>query len=191
MFIDCFSYKIFKTNLNFSYKQELVDIISKISEEKINEGDHDVTDASLFYYFVENDDRYKKNDINIVDYFHSQIQDKVNYFSNLINFNKNLEIFDIWCTSYENNQKCKPHDHVYEDNLFSGIYFLSFDNNEHQTTTFFNNGGLSESFKPQCNEDDLLIFPAHAVHGYYGTVSSKKRIVIPFNVKIKSNFEYF
>ena len=88
MIIDCFSYKIYKSNLNFNYKNELVDIVSNISKEKLNQGNLDITNSSLFYYLTRNNDKYIKNNINIVDNLHSLIEDESNVFSNLFKLNK-------------------------------------------------------------------------------------------------------
>ena len=193
MLIDCFSYKIFKTNLNFSYAQELTNIVSNIGNQNLKEGNDLVTNAKSFFHAYEHDTRFQLNNINIIDLFCSEIEIELNSFSKLIGFDNELEIRDMWFVEYNDNEKCSPHHHYdfkKKNYCFSGIYYLSFDNNEHQNTTFYNNASLSESFTPQCDEGDLLIYPANVWHGYTGTVSSKKRIVAPFDVKTKFNIKY-
>jgi len=193
MLIDCFSYKIFKTNLNFSYAQELTNIVSNIGNQKLNEGNNLVTDAKSFFNAYEHDTRFQINDINLIDLFCSEIETELNSFSKLISFGSELEISNLWFVEYYNNEKCLPHHHTNPVRIsycFSGIYYLSFDSNEHQNTTFYNDKSLSESFTPKCKEGDLLIYPANIWHGYTGTVSSKKRIVVPFDVKTTFNIKY-
>jgi len=191
MIIDCFSYKIYKSNLNFNYKNELVDIVSNISKEKLNQGNLDITNSSLFYYLTRNNDKYIKNNINIVDNLHSLIEDESNVFSNLFKLNKIFEIEEMWVTSYKNEEKCKPHHHCPESYDYTGIYYLNFDSDEHQSTTFYNNSSLTESVNPECEEDNLFIFPTYAMHGYSGVVSSKNRILIPFILKPKAYNKYY
>ncbi len=194
MLIDCFSYKIFKSNLNFPYTQELVDIVKNIGNEKLKEGNKLVTNAKSFFYVFENDTRFQLNNVNLINLFCSEIEIQLNSFSKLIGLNKELEIRDIWFVEYNDSEECLPHTHIASGKMkycLSGIYYLSFDSNEHQATTFYNDKSLSESFTPKCNEGDLLIYPANVFHGYTGTVSSKKRIVVPFDVKVKSNIKYY
>ena len=111
MLIDCFSYKIFKTNLNFSYTQELINIVSNIGNQKHKEGNHFITNAKSFFHAYEHDTRFQLNDINIIDLFCSEIELELNSFSKLIRFGKELEIRNIWFVEYDNNEKCSPHHH--------------------------------------------------------------------------------
>jgi len=192
MLIDCFSYKIFKTNLNFLYREKLINRIENIeSDSFLKKVNSKTTNAKIFDVF-ENDMRFQDKDVNLIDYLSYQIEKELNLFSKQININNKLEISNLWCVSYKDTQKCVPHTHSNVKNYcFSGIYYLSFDTNEHQATTFYNDESLSESLTPNCDEDDLLIYPADIWHGYEGIASSKRRIVIPFDVKVKSNIKYY
>ena len=189
--IDCFSYKIFKTNLNFVHREKLKSIIKNVPCDKRMEGANSKTTDAKIFDIVYDDIRFKENDINLINVLSYQIEDKLNVFSKLINFNKDLKISNLWCVSYKDSEKCVPHIHNNDrDYCFSGIYYLSFDSSN-QTTTFFNDESLSESFTPKCDEDDLLIYPADVWHGYIGTVPSKNRIVVPFDVKVESKIKYY
>jgi len=193
MLIDCLSYKIFKTNLNFSYAQELTNIVSNIGNQNIMEGNDLVFNSKSFFHVYEHDTRFQLNDINIIDLFCTKIEIELNLFSKLIGLDNELELRNIWFVEYNKNEKCSPHhhdDYNKKNYCFSGIYYLSFDSNEHQNTTFYNDQSFSESFTPQCDEGDLLIFPANVWHGQPGTVSSKKRIVASFDVKTKFDIKY-
>jgi hypothetical protein len=192
MLIDCFSYKIFKTNLNFLYREKFINIIENLPCDKVLEGANSTTTNGKILDIIYDDIRFKKDNINFINDLCYLIENKLHLFSKQINLNKELEISNLWCVSYKDTEKCVPHRHSNDKNYcFSGIYYLSFDSNEHQATTFYNDESLSESLTPNCDEDDLLIYPADIWHGYEGIVSSKRRIVIPFDVKVKSNIKYY
>jgi hypothetical protein len=183
MIIDIFSYKIYKTTLEFPYRKQLIDIVNQVeSDTFIQTKNKNTTDAKIFDIF-ENDSRFKTNNVNLTDCLVLEIEKNLSLFSKQINLNKKLIISNLWCVSYKKNQKCVPHHHKNEKNyVFSGIYYLSFDKNEHQATTFYNNESLEKSFTPLCDENDLIIYPAGAFHGYSGTESKKTRIVFPFDI---------
>ena len=192
MLIDCFSYKIFKSKLNFLHREKLTNKIKNIKSDSFIKGVNSKTTNAKIFDIFENDVRFKDKDTNLIDYLSYQIEKELNLFSKQIKLNKELEISNLWCVSYKDTEKCVPHRHSSDRNYcFSGIYYLNFDSNEHKSTTFYNDGSLSESLTPDCDEDDLLIYPADIWHGYHGTVSSKERIVIPFDVKVKSNIKYY
>ena len=194
MIIDCFSYKIFKSNINILHKQKLIDIIENLETNPIIDNvNSEVVHAKMIDVF-ENDVRFydRNNDINLVDDLCHQIEKELNLFSKKTHFNKDLEISYLWFISYKKTDHTTPHTHVNEKNpCFSGIYYLSFDNDEHQATTFYNDESLSQSFTPECNEGDLLIYPTGVWHGYDGIVSSSKRIIVAFDVKVKSKIKYY
>ena len=192
MLIDCFSYKIYKTNIEFLYKNELVDIIKKLhSDEYIKKPNRKTTNAKIFDV-LENDNRFQFNDFNLTNILASKIENELFLFSKKTNLNKKLEISNFWCVSYNEDQKCIPHIHKNNKNYcFSGIYYLSLDKNEHQSTTFYEDESLSESITPSCQENDLLIYPMDIWHGYSGSQSKKTRIVFPFDITIKNNIKYY
>ena len=192
MLIDCFSYKIFKSNLNFLYREKFINIIENLSrDERMGRANSKTTDAKILD-IIYDDIRFKEDNNNLINDLCYLIENKLQLFSKQINLNKELEISNLWCVSYKDTEKCVPHRHYNDRNYcFSGIYYLNFDSNEHQATTFYNDESLSKSLTPKCDEDDLLIYPADIWHGYEGIVSSKRRIVVPFDIKFKSNIKYY
>ena len=99
----------------------------------------------------------------------------------------------IWYNIYEKNYFQEPHTHG--DALFSGCYYLKFNKEKHHQTTFYNpNYNLDYSkleensyfcFEPNCEEDDIVIFPSNLKHGTKGIKEKKSeeiRITISFNV---------
>jgi len=183
MLINVFSYKIFKTTLNFSYKKELIRIINDAEYDNFLGMCNKNTTNGKIFDFVENDKRFEYKGVNLINVLSLEIEKKLFTFSELININKKLLISNFWCVSYQNNQKCKPHIHKSSDSyVFSGIYYLSFDENEHQGTTFYDDMNLTKSITPSCKENDIIIYPRNIVHGYNGTDSKKTRIVLPFDI---------
>jgi hypothetical protein len=192
MLIDCFSHKIYKTKLEILFKEKITDIIKDIESDKnLKKANRETTNARIFDV-IQDDSRFQYNGINLLNLLVSEIEHKLLLFSKEINLNKKLEVSNLWCVCYEKDQKCVPHIHESNRNYsFSGIYYLSFDKNEHLCTTFYNNESLSESITPACEEDDLLIYPADVWHGYSGTNSKKTRIVFPFDICYKNTIKYY
>jgi len=192
MLINCFSYKIFKTNLNFLHREKFKNIIENLPcDGRLGRANFKTTNGKILD-IIYDDIRFNEDNINLINDLCYLIENKLNLFLKQININNKLEISNLWCVSYKDTQKCVPHTHYNDKNYcFSGIYYLNFDSNEHQATTFYNDESLSESFTPNCDEDDLLIYPADVWHGYEGIVSFKRRIVVPFDIKVKSNIKYY
>ena len=101
---------------------------------------------------------------------------------------------NIWYNVYEKNYFQNIHDHG--NSLFSGCYYLKFNKDIHHQTTFHNpNYNLDYekiddnplfSFEPDCEEDDLIIFPSNLKHGTKGLKdenSNELRITISFNIR--------
>jgi len=124
------------------------------------------------------------------------IQDKCNQFLDL--YVKDLKIFgefylnNCWYNAYTGDQFQEPHTHG--NALFSGCYYLKFDKENHHQTEFYNpNFNLNYSrlesnnyfcFSPDCEEDDIIIFPAYLKHGTRGIKGNhnKLRITVSFNI---------
>jgi uncharacterized protein (TIGR02466 family) len=99
----------------------------------------------------------------------------------------------IWYNIYGKNHFQEPHNHG--NSLFSGCYYLKINKDIHHQTTFYNpNFNLDYSkveqnsyfcFTPDCDEDDLIIFPSFLKHGTKGikkNSSNELRITISFNI---------
>jgi uncharacterized protein (TIGR02466 family) len=100
---------------------------------------------------------------------------------------------EIWYNIYGKNNFQEPHTHG--NSLFSGCYYLKLNKDVHHQTTFYNpNFNLDYSkleenpyfcFTPDCEEDDLIIFPSFLKHGTKGVkknCSNDLRITISFNI---------
>ena len=187
MLLNVFSYKVYKTSLNFSYKKELINIINNSESDILKLYNEKTTTAKIFSFF-QNDNRFKINNVNILNKLSLEIERKLFLFSKELNLNRELSISNFWCVSYYKDQKCFPHTHDNnKDYVFSGIYYLSFDKNEHLGTRFYENESLEKSKVVSCEEDDIIIYPADIFHGYDGTSSKKMRIVLPFDICYKNS----
>jgi|TARA_B100000035_G_scaffold195777_1_gene167201 uncharacterized protein (TIGR02466 family) len=100
---------------------------------------------------------------------------------------------DVWYNIYEKDYFQEPHNHG--NALFSGCYYLKFNKKKHHQTTFYNpNYNLDYKkleqnsyfcFEPDCDEDDIIIFPSSLKHGTMGLRDKNDdeiRITISFNI---------
>ena len=102
-------------------------------------------------------------------------------------------ISEMWYNAYKNGQYQHKHKHSNaENNFFSGVFYLQFDEKEHSSTRFFNpyfdvnfeklEDNRYFTFLPKIKENDLIIFPSDVGHDVPHQHSSKLRITISFNV---------
>lgn len=103
-------------------------------------------------------------------------------------------ISEIWYNAYTRGQYQFPHKHSDgQSTIFSGIYFIKFDENEHSAPRFYN-PGVDISFdkvldnkclviQPKIAEDDLILFLSDIGHDVPEQLSDKLRITISFNVR--------
>jgi uncharacterized protein (TIGR02466 family) len=100
---------------------------------------------------------------------------------------------EIWYNIYGKNNFQEPH--IHGNSLFSGCYYLKLNKDIHHQTMFYNpNFNLDYSkleenpyfcFTPDCEEDDLIIFPSFLKHGTKGVkknYSNELRMTISFNI---------
>lgn len=100
-------------------------------------------------------------------------------------------INDIWYNVYTKNMYQEKHSHV--NSLFSGIYFLKFNQYIHSAPVFYNNFFWKDyhqdcfsdiklfSFTPQIKKGDLIIFPSNMIHEVKPQLNDDPRITIAFN----------
>jgi len=106
----------------------------------------------------------------------------------------NYFIAEYWYNAYKGFQFQEPHEHG--DSLFSGCYYLKFNKDKHCQTTFYNPNFRIEfdklknnpyfCYTPECEEDDLIIFPSALMHSTEGIIDKNEceelRITISFNI---------
>lgn len=102
-------------------------------------------------------------------------------------------ILEMWYNAYKNGQYQQKHKHSNENNnFFSGVYYIQFDEGEHGATRFYNPYFEIDFDKvdkhpffvyiPKIKQNDLFVFPSDVGHDVLHQYSSKLRITISFNV---------
>jgi uncharacterized protein (TIGR02466 family) len=102
-------------------------------------------------------------------------------------------IAEMWYNAYANSQFQHMHKHSNNNNmLFSGVYYMKFNEKEHSATRFYNpyfeidfNKVRNNSFfvkTPIIKENDIIIFPSEVGHDVLEQNTSDLRITIAFNV---------
>lgn len=191
MIIDnIFNSFIWKTELVYEKKYELINNIEKNYYKNPNQTPRNWK-CSLHTSFG--------CDSEILQDIKSALEKKVKEFLHLYQEKSNLRgnfiINNLWYNVYGKNQFQEIHRHG--ESLFSGCYYLKFNKKIHCQTTFYNpNYNLHYdkiniqnnsyfNFTPDCNEDDLIIFPSYLMHktdGIFDKTSNEKRITISFNI---------
>ena len=185
-----FNSLIWKSKVNYSKKDELTKNLLEIYNKNPN------SLTPFWGCFVYSSFR-KQNDGRIPEDLLDILEKKVRQF--LENCPDELKIkgtyilSEIWYNIYDKNYFQEPH--IHEDALFSGCYYLKFNKEHHHQTDFYNPNFSIDfskvennsyfSFTPECDEDDLIIFPSCLKHGTKGIkkkYSDEPRITISFNV---------
>jgi len=128
--------------------------------------------------------------IDLINILEKNSNDFLNIFEKNTKIKGKYFILNSWYNAYDRNQFQEPHTHG--DSLFSGCYYLKFDKKYHHQTNFYNpnfninNTNLENNsyfcFSPDCEEDDLIIFPSYLKHGTKGSKTDNLRITVSFNI---------
>ena len=194
MIIDLFPIHIFiqKANNHEYNKYKCLEYVKK-EYEKNPSTFVDAWDADVFTTFGKD-----------IEFEWSQIFQ--NLMPNIVNFSiemgikGNPQIENVWFNAYKKNQSQEIHDHL--PGQFSGIYYISYNKEEHLPTIFINpyrQGSVSfaPKFKdtdinhiPQTwvsqsflkvEEGDLVIFPSFLEHKVPRQMSDSLRATLSFN----------
>lgn len=103
-------------------------------------------------------------------------------------------ISEIWYNAYKNRQYQHMHKHSNSyNNVFSGVYYVKYNNQEHTSTRFYHPGFEIDFEKvrtnpffvytPDVKENDLIIFPSDIGHDVPIQDTNDLRITVSFNVK--------
>ena len=182
---------IWKSKVKYNDKEKLIETLSKDFYKNKNKftADWDCFVYSSFYNLEQNN--IPEDLLNIIE---KKITEYLNDCPKGLQIKGTYILSEIWYNIYEKNYFQEPHNH--EDNFFSGCYYLKFNKNIHHQTTFYNpNYDLDFKklkhnpyfcFEPDCEEDDLIIFPSGLKHGTKGLKdknSNELRITISFNIR--------
>lgn len=111
-------------------------------------------------------------------------------------------IAEMWYNAYSNSQFQHMHKHSNQNNMmFSGVYYMKFNEAEHSATRFYNphfeidfTKVQDNQFfvtKPALKENDVLIFPSDVGHDVEEQNSKDLRITVAFNVACVFKEEMF
>lgn len=154
---------------------------------------------SSFKKFPNKTNDYKIEQCKIPQELILLIEKKCNEFLDEIEIDlkEDFYIQSCWYNAYTNNQYQEIHNHSI-GNLFSGIYYLKYDESYHSKTEFLNNYynlnyfddtildeiGKNKLFcsSIEIEENDILIFPSNVWHRVKPSNSNQIRITVSFNI---------
>jgi len=194
-----FNSTIWKSKIDYPNKDKLIKIIEENYKKNPNQ-----TPKGWGCILHSSFQKEKTISGDFEDSLLDEIEEKLKQFLKIyvkkINIRGDYIISDIWYNAYSKHQFQEPHTHgAHGAALFSGCYYLKFNKNIHHQTTFCNpNFDLDYSklennsyfcFTPDCEEDDVIIFPSFLKHGTKGIsdLNTKDiRITISFNISNNS-----
>jgi uncharacterized protein (TIGR02466 family) len=190
MKFNIFDSLIWKSKINYNKKNELI----KNLINTYNENPNALTSKwdCLVHSSFDNQENGKIPE-DLLDIIEKKIIEFLEDCPDELKIRGTYILSEIWYNIYGKNQFQEPHTHG--NALFSGCYYLKLNTDIHHQTTFYNpNFNLDYSkleenpyfcFTPDCDEDDLIIFPSylkHATKGVKKNFSNELRITISFNI---------
>lgn len=181
---------IWKSKVSYDRKNELI----KELIDTYNENPNTFTSKwNCLVHSSFNNQENGKIPEDLLNIIEKKITDFLEECPNELKIRGTYIISEIWYNIYGKNQFQEPHTHG--DALFSGCYYLKLNKDIHHQTTFYNpNFDLDYSkleenpyfcFSPDCDEDDIIIFPSFLKHGTKGVkknFSNDLRMTISFNL---------
>jgi len=184
-----FNSYVWKSKINYDNKDDLIKNLTKDYNENKNKLAPNWN--CLVYSSFKNKEQDKIPE-DLLDIIEQKIKEFLEECPNGLKIKGTYILSEIWYNVYDKNHFQEPHTHG--NSLFSGCYYLNFNKNTHYQTTFYNpNFKLDYSklednsyfcFAPDCEENDLIIFPSNLKHGTKGVknCSDKLRMTISFNI---------
>lgn len=211
-----FGFPVWKTKVNpeLYNKQEIIDIIDNNYRKSPYRDDSWSGDPTLHHAYEDwNNAEFDVPDFNQLRSVYNNVAERFmaenningTYFAEIVNY-----------TVINNEQSMRPHMHlgVTGDITFAAVHYMSFDPAAHSPLVFRNNnilssimqtsefskmidlddtpfGYMTQSYKFQIEEDDMIIFPSCLVHGIGPSLSSslKNRICIASNIHMRVRAE--
>lgn len=188
-----FNSLIWKSQIEYDKKYELISTIEENYKKNPNQTPRG-WNCSLHSSFNQKQtipETFKDSLLNKIE---EKFKEFLTSYEKLINIDGDYVTSHIWYNAYKGNQFQEPH--IHGSSIFSGCYYLKFNEEVHHQTEFYNpnfdldysklekNKYFSRTFN--CKEDDIIIFPSCLKHGTKGIKSKDKceeiRITISFNM---------
>jgi len=183
-----FNSYVWKSKINYNKKDFLInDLIEDYNKNKNNLTPN--WNCLVYSSFKKEQDKIPEDLLDIIEI---KIREFLDNAPDKLKIKGTYILSEIWYNIYDKHHFQEPHTHG--DALFSGCYYLKFNKENHHQTIFYNpnfNIDYSKvednsyfSFSPDCEEDDLIIFPSNLKHGTKGlkNCSNGLRITISFNI---------
>lgn len=119
------------------------------------------------------------------DYFNTVLGVIEPYLSNFMDGNR-IEFTEMWYQKYYKNIEHKTHCHG--PTGWSSVIYVEFDPVVHASTMFYSpyrqpwNGNI-DTFSPNINEGDMVLFPSSLLHEAPLNRSDTRRTVISYNIR--------
>ena len=184
---------VWKSKINYNKKLELIqNLTDSYNENKNLPTKYSNNPVHAVYSSFDNQENVKIPE-DLLDIIEKKITEFLKECPIELQIKGTYILSEIWYNIYGQNHFRAPHTHGTA--LFSGCYYLKLNKDIHHQTTFYNpNFNLDYSkieenpyfcFTPDCEEDDLIIFPAFLKHGTKGikkNCSNELRMTISFNI---------
>jgi|TARA_R100000084_G_C4604920_1_gene125089 uncharacterized protein (TIGR02466 family) len=188
--LNAFQSYIWKSKIRYDGKNKL---IKNLENNFIKDKNKFTPSWDCFVHSSFFDDDQKDIPEDLLDILQEKIKEFLNDCPQELKIKGKFVLSEIWYNIYEKNFFQEPHTHG--QSLYSGCYYLKFNKHKHHQTTFYNpNFNINHikveqysifCFEPDCDEDDIIIFPSNLKHGTLGLREKNDdeiRITISFNI---------
>lgn len=115
--------------------------------------------------------------------------DEIKKFKKEFNLSK-FEVISSWFEETEINGSHCIHNHGQYG--YSSVCYMEYSKEEHTSTVFvspFNNTSTGEviTYKPEVDEGSIIFFPSSILHYTIPNKSTKKRLIVSFNLTLEKN----
>jgi len=200
-----FNNPFYQTSLNYQGKEALIQTITneyeKAPSKKPSSWEENVHTSILYEACKNNLDYFEKAGIplDLVVETDKVVQDFVTDLG--ISSIGKFYIAEMWYNAYSRSQYQQMHKHSNKSNMmFSGVYFMKFNQETHSATRFYNPYFEIDFDKvqdnpffitsPKVKEDDVFIFPADVGHDVLEQTADDLRITVAFNVACTFNEKF-
>lgn len=164
MLIEAFDYKIFKD------KNTSSDLIVS----KILENEPDLTSGTVLKTAIS--DTFTK------EQWFDIYKDNVEKFKNEMNLTGEIQFQTIWANVHKRHEKIERHNHK---GYFVGLHYIKFNPAIHSSTIIRPDYESRQSYRPETNQDDVMIMSGDIFHETDANPSDDVRITVAFTFTLE------